>query len=49
MLLNCYVLLLYGVFTVEAVGVDFVGIAVVNCVEIVLDVNVVPDCNTKKY
>lgn len=49
MLVNCYVLFLYGVFTVDAVGVDFVGIAVVDCVEIVLGVNLVPDFNTKKY
>lgn len=49
MLVNCYVLFLYGVFIVVAVGVDFVGIAVVDCVEIVLGVNGVPDFNTKKY
>lgn len=49
MLLNSYVLFLYGVFTVDTVAVDFVGIAVVDCVEIVLVVNVVPNFNTKKY
>lgn len=49
MLVKCYVLFLYGVFTVDAVGVDFVGIAVVDCVLIVFYVNVVPDFNTKKY
>lgn len=49
MLVNCYVLFLYGVFTGDAVGVDFVGNAVVNCVEIVLAESIVPDFNTKKY
>lgn len=43
MLVKCYVLFLYGVFTVDAVGVDFVGIAVVDCVLIVFYVNVVPE------
>lgn len=51
MLVNSYVLLLYDVFTVDAVAidfVDFVDVAVVDCVEIVLVVN---GCNfdTKKY
>lgn len=49
MLVNCYVLFLYGVFTVDAVAVDFVSIAVVDWVEIVLAVNAVSDFNTKKY
>lgn len=48
MLVNSYVLLLYDVFTVDAVAIDFVDVAVVDCVEIVLVVN---GCNfdTKKY
>lgn len=49
MLVNSYVLLLYDVFTVDAVAVDFVDIAVVNCVEIVLVVNGIPNFDTKKY
>lgn len=49
MLVNYYVLFLYGVFTVDAVGVDFVGNAVFVCVESVLAEYVVPDFNTKKY
>lgn len=49
MLVNCYVLFLYGVFIVDAVGDDFVGIAVVDCVEIVLDVKAVSDFSIKKY
>lgn len=49
MLLNWYVQILYGVFTVDAVVVDIVGNAVVDCVENVLVVNVVPNFNTLKY
>lgn len=51
MLVNFYVhvLFLYGVSTVDAVAVDFVGIAVVACVEIALVVNVETNFNTKKY
>lgn len=50
--MKCYVLFLYGVFTVDAVAVDFVDffdIAVVDCGDIVLVVNVTPNFNTKKY
>lgn len=50
MLVNCYVLFLYGVFIGVAVGVDFVGNAVVlYCIENVLAESIVPDFNTKKY
>lgn len=49
MLVNSYVLLLYDVFTVDAVAVDFVDIAAVDCVEIVLVVNGIPNFDTKKY
>lgn len=50
--MNSYVLLLYNVFTVDAVAVDFVDfvdIAVVDCVEMVLVVNGIPNFDTKKY
>lgn len=52
MFVNSYVLLLYDVFTVDAVAVDFVDfvdIAAVDCVEIVLVVNGIPNFDTKKY
>lgn len=52
MLVNSYVLLLYDVFTVDAVAVDFVDfvdIAAVDCVEIVLVANGIPNFDTKKY
>lgn len=50
MLVNCYLLFLYGVFTVDAVDLaDFFDIAVVDCVEIVLVVNGIPNFDTKKY
>lgn len=49
MLVNCYVLFLYGVSTVDALRVDFVGIALVDCVKILLAVNVLPDFSTKKF
>lgn len=48
--MNCYLLFLYGVFTVDAVDfADFFDIAVVDCVEIVLVVNGIPNFDTKKY
>lgn len=49
MLVNSYVLLLYDVFTVDAVEVYFVDIPAVDCVEIVLVVNGIPNFDTKKY
>lgn len=49
MFVNFYVLLLYDVFIVDVVVVDFVDIVVVNCVEIVFVVNGIFNFDIKKY